>query len=348
MSWMIYGANGYTGRLLAEEAARRGHRPVLAGRSPDEVGDVARALGLPFRVFPLDHEEQLRTGLDGQELVLHAAGPFVRTAAPMIAACLETGTNYVDVTGEIPVFEHTFSRDQAARAAEVALISGGGFDVVPSDCLIRHVFDRLPDATALELDISGGTNRSPGTTLSVLDMLPRGGMVRRGGKLVPFPFGKGARRVAFSDKERTVVPIPWGDLETGWRSTGIPDITVSMDLGPGMDRVLRWAGPLVQRLLAHDGLRSKVGQVIAGTTHGPTAEERRTGRCHFRARAINARGAEALSFLETPEAYQLTIFTALRLVERILEERPVGALTPSQAFGADLILEIPGVERIDV
>lgn len=348
MRWMIYGANGYTGRLLAEEAVRRGHTPTLAGRSRDAVAEIARSLDLPHRVFPLDHGQQLRTAIEDQDLVLHAAGPFVRTAAPMIAACLDTKTHYVDVTGEIPVFQHTFACDGAARQAGIVLISGGGFDVVPSDCLLRHVVDRLPDATALELDIAGGTNRSPGTTLSVLDMLPRGGLVRRGGELVPFPLGQGARRVAFADRERTVVPIPWGDLETAWHSTGVGDITVSMDLGPGADRLLRWTGPLLQRVLSHEGLRARIGKVMAGTSPGPTAEERRTGRCEFRARATSGRGEEAISFLETPEAYQLTVLTALRLVEKILETSPVGALTPSQAFGADWILEIPGVRRIDV
>src|SRR5215210_6724222 len=95
-TWMIYGANGYTGELIAREAAKRGMKPILAGRSAERIEPLARELGFESRVFPVE-----RPNLDGVELVLHCAGPFVRTSEPMVRACLDAGAHYFDITGEI-------------------------------------------------------------------------------------------------------------------------------------------------------------------------------------------------------------------------------------------------------
>src|SRR6266516_7689334 len=103
---MIYGANGYTGELIAREAVRRGHRPILAGRSAEKIEPLARELGCAWRAFPLD-EPQLREA----SLVLHCAGPFINTAMPMVRACLASGAHYLDITGEIEVFESIFALD---------------------------------------------------------------------------------------------------------------------------------------------------------------------------------------------------------------------------------------------
>src|SRR6266849_1625195 len=142
-NWLIYGANGYTGELIAREAARRGHRPILAGRSADRIVPLARELGCESRAFALD---RIGDALDGIALALHCAGPFIRTSAPMVAACLRSGAHYLDITGEIPVFEAIMKRDADAKARGVTLLPGVGFDVVPTDCLAAMLARRMPDA----------------------------------------------------------------------------------------------------------------------------------------------------------------------------------------------------------
>ena len=131
---MLYGANGYTGELIAELAVRRGQRPVLAGRSAAKVAAVAERLGLEHVVFDLaEAAENLRD----TEVVVHCAGPFSATSRPVVDACLASGTHYVDITGEIDVFEAVAARDAEAKTAGVALVPGAGLDVVPTDCLDR-------------------------------------------------------------------------------------------------------------------------------------------------------------------------------------------------------------------
>ncbi|MEK6296136.1 MAG: saccharopine dehydrogenase NADP-binding domain-containing protein, partial [Paraburkholderia tropica] len=115
--WIIYGANGYTGELIAREAARRGLKPVLAGRRRESVEDLARTMGLDARAFGLDDVAALAGQIQGHALVLNCAGPFSATAAPMMEACLRAGAHYLDITGEIAVFEHAQSLDARARDA---------------------------------------------------------------------------------------------------------------------------------------------------------------------------------------------------------------------------------------
>jgi saccharopine dehydrogenase (NAD+, L-lysine-forming) len=146
MTWMIYGANGYTGELIAREAISRGHKPVLAGRHAPALHRLTAELTLERRVFNLEDTNAMIRALEGIDAVVHAAGPFVHTSRPMVDACLRTRTHYLDITGEIAVFEAIMARNGEARNTGVALIPGVGFDVVPSDCLAAMLATRMPDA----------------------------------------------------------------------------------------------------------------------------------------------------------------------------------------------------------
>jgi short subunit dehydrogenase-like uncharacterized protein len=345
--WLIYGAYGYTGTLVAEEAVRRGHRPLLAGRAVQKLAPLAARLGLDDVAVGLEDPAALASALEGIDLVFHAAGPFVHTSEPMIRACLAAGASYVDITGEIPVFQNTFAHDAEARERGVALISGVGFDVVPTDCLARHVAEQVPGAVELELAIAATAfQASAGTTRTVLEGLRGGSLARRDGRLVPLPFGEGLRRVRFPHGERWVMPIPWGDLETAYHSTGIPTITTYLECRPEQLRWLRLGAAIGGRLLALPPLR-RLALAAASRIRGPSEEARRTRRSYVWARAADAAGGSAEAWLVTAEGYQFTALSGIRCVERTLAERPHGALTPAQAFGPDLVLEIDDTRRYD-
>jgi short subunit dehydrogenase-like uncharacterized protein len=224
--YLIYGANGYTGELIAREAVRRGQRPVVAGRNGEAVRGLASELGLEHRVFSLDDPRAVDERLKGMTAVLHCAGPFVHTFRPIADACLRAKANYLDVTGEVDVFERLAARDAEARAAGVMLLPGVGFDVVPTDCLAAHLKRRLPSATRLLLAFHSVGGLSRGTATTMIENLHRGGLIRRNGVLTPVPAAWRTRKVDFGRGPRTVVSIPWGDVSTAYRSTGIPNIEV--------------------------------------------------------------------------------------------------------------------------
>ncbi|GAP63203.1 hypothetical protein ARMA_1626 [Ardenticatena maritima] len=345
-TWMVYGAYGYTGRLIVAEAVSRGYRPIVAGRNAEQVESVAQAYNLEARVVSLDDAGALRHALRDVDVVVHAAGPFVRTAMPMVEACLATQTHYVDITGEISVFEQIFARDEEARQAGVALLPGSGFDVVPSDCLAAYVASKIEQPIALEIGIAALSRTSPGTAQTMIEHVPQGNLVRRDGVLVRVPFGTLTRTIHFSDKPRQAVAIPWGDLATAYRSTGIPNITTYMAFPPAMIRQMRflsWLAPLFRI----GAVRRAVQAWIRRSVKGPDEQLLARGRSYLWAQVRNAAGETAEAWLETCEGYRFTALAVVAVVERLAETTVQGALTPAQAFGADFVLEIDETRRFD-
>lgn len=338
-NWMIYGANGYTGELIAREAAARGLRPVLGGRNRERVGRLAAELGLEHRTFPVD-----RADLGGMRLVLHCAGPFAQTSAPMVEACLASGVHYLDITGEIPVFETIYARDAEARAVGVALIPGVGFDVVPTDCLAAMLAQQLPGATELWLafSTSRGSAASRGTMRTMIEGLGKGGAIRRDGRIVAVPLVFDVREISFPGGPRIAMTIPWGDVASAYRTTGIPNIRVysgSSRRAIARARRLSRFAPLLRL-----GPVKRVAQRLVPRDAGPSAEQREKGRVELWGRVTRGASEERSAALSTPDGYALTVSAALAAVERVLGDQPLaGSLTPAQAFGAEFVLGLPGV-----
>lgn len=347
-NFLLYGSNGYTGNLVAREAVARGLAPVLAGRDAVRVGRQARELGLEHRAFDLGDAAAVGEGLRGVAAVLHCAGPFSRTSRPMADACLRTRTHYLDITGEIAVFESLAARDAEARAAGVMLLPGVGFDVVPSDCLAAHLKRRLPEAVLLTLAIGGAGRISHGTATTMVENIGRGGAVRRDGRITPVPAAWKTRPVDFGRGPRDVTTIPWGDVSTAFHSTGIPNIEVYAALPAAARLAMKLSRPFAH-VLTTAPVQKFLKARIKARPAGPSDEERRRGASHVWGEVEDAAGRRASARLRGPEAYTLTALTALRAVERVLAgDAPPGFQTPSRAYGPDFILEIAGVAREDL
>lgn len=347
-NFIIYGATGYTGTLIARLAVERGLRPILASRSGEKVKQLATELGLEHRAFSLEDEAAIDTALTDMAVVLNCAGPFSKTYQPMSAGCLRTNTHYLDITGEIAVFEAAAAQDTGAKAAGVMLLPGVGFDVVPSDCLAAHLKQRLPDATHLALAIQLLSRPSRGTATTMVEGQAKGGFVRRAGAISPVPAGWKTRTIDFGRGAAEATTIPWGDVSTAYYSTGIPNIEVYAALGESM----RWAAVATRYLgwllglpVVQDFQKSLIQKMPAG----PTDEERKQGISLLWGEVENSSGTKCVSRLQCPEGYTLTALTALAVVEKVLAGQvKAGFQTPSLAYGADLIMEIEGVVREDI
>jgi short subunit dehydrogenase-like uncharacterized protein len=345
--YLIYGATGYTGGLIAQLARERGEHPILAGRNAAGVGGVAAALGLEHRAFGLDRVAEVRAGLEGVAAVLHCAGPFAHTFQTMAEACLQSKVHYLDVTGEVSVFEALAARDGEARAAGVMLLPGVGFDVVPSDCLAVHLKRRLPGATHLTLGFQGLGETSRGTANTVVENLHRGGLVRRHGVLTPVPAAWRRRTIDFGSGPRPAVTIPWGDVSTAYHSTGIPNIEVYMAAPRAMALGMRLGRPLLPLLAKAPIQRLLKRRILAGPP-GPDAETRARGGSRLWGEVRDQSGGRAAARLAGPDGYTLTAHTALLCLRRVLAgDAPPGFQTPAKAYGPDLVLEVPGTVRSD-
>ena len=347
MSWMIYGANGYTGELIAREAVRRGQRPVLAGRSGASVTRLGAELGLESRVFSLD-DADLGRSLAGISLVLHCAGPFSATAAPMIRACIAAHAHYLDITGEVSVFEHAQTQGAAARAAGIVVCPGVGFDVVPTDCVALALREALPSATHLALGFDGRSSWSRGTARTMVEGLGQGGCVRERGVLRQVRLGYRDRRIDFGAGEKLAMTIPWGDVSTAFHTTGIPNIEVYVPMSPARLRALRRLN-LVRWLLGLGFVQRRLKAKVDRQPPGPDDAERAQTPTNVWGEARDAAGRIVTARVETANGYTVTVHAALGVVERLLARAAEpGATTPARLMGARFVESLPGSGPIRV
>jgi short subunit dehydrogenase-like uncharacterized protein len=336
--WMIYGASGYTGELIAREAVRRGERPLLAGRDAAKIEPLARELGYEWRAFDLSAPD-----LSGVELVLHCAGPFIHTSKPMVRACLDAGVHYLDITGEIAVFEKVLARNDDAVKHNVTLLPGAGFDVVPTDCLAAMLKAKLPDANELWLAWHSSKDRaSRGTTKTMIEGLGLGGAIRRDGRIKVVPLLYDVREIPFSVGKRLAMTIPWGDVSTAYHTTGIPNIRVYKSMPPKLIAKLRRLGWLMR--FVQFGPIKRMLLKRADRVAGPDENARVHGRTYLWGRVTNGKD-EVTMTMTVREGYQFTVLSTLEAVRTILSSpRKPGAFTPAKLFGADFVTRIDGTE----
>lgn len=345
-SFLLYGANGYTGELIARYAHQYNLQPILAGRRKEVIEPLANKLQLPYRVFDMNDTAALQGALKEVNAVIHAAGPFQFTAKQMIEACLQTGTHYLDINGDISVFEMIKRYDAAAKKAGIMLLPGAGFDVVPTDCVALQLKKLLPDAVTLQLAFATlGGGLSHGTATTMANKLGEGGAIRKDGKIIREPLGKNGKWIDFGIKKIFVMSIPWGDISTAFTTTGIPDITTYTGVSKKTFNFLK-AQPLFNGLLRTNFVRNFIKKKINQRPAGPSDEQRSKAISLVWGQATNAEGEKATVRLNGPEGYTLTTLSALIIVQKILNGNfCTGYQTPASAYGENLVLEIPGVQR---
>lgn len=342
---IIYGAYGYTGTLIAAECKAKGIKVLLSGRDGSRLKQQSGTTGYPFEVCDINDPTAVVRLLRKAKVLIHCAGPFQETAKQMVNACLEASTHYTDITGEYTVFELLAGFDSLAREKGILIMPGTGFDVVPSDCLAVHLKKRLPAATHLQLAFTmskGGLSR--GTARTMIEGLGYGGMIRKNGILTPIALGDKVMEITFGAFTKKVLCIPWGDISTAWRSTGIPNIEVYSGVPVSTIRaakVSRWFNWLLRKHWVKAYLRKQIDARPAG----PDEEKLYAGKSYLWGRVLDDNGNVEEARLRTLSGYLLTAKTATLIAEKLLsEDVRAGYFTPAQYFGEGLIFEIAGTE----
>lgn len=341
---MIYGATGFTGQLIVEICKQKNLTPTLAGRNPEKTKILADKYGLEWKSFGLENPSIVAKQIQDYELVLHCAGPFIETAEPMAEACIATNTHYLDITGEIPVYELLYNKHEKAKSQKVLLLPGVGFDIVPTDCVAMQIKRWLPDATELCLGFMGLSSISKGTAKSALAQAPYGSVIRKDGKLTRIPQFSLKREFKIMGRKKTLYSIPWGDVFTAYISTGIPNVSVYTYV-PNEVLKMSWVMNLFSPMLKNKPILHAAQNLIDLFVKGPDENLRQRGFSYVVGYGKNAEGKEVEIEIRTKEGYQFTAESAVLAVQKILEQSvqiPGGFSTPSLTFGADFVYEIPG------
>jgi short subunit dehydrogenase-like uncharacterized protein len=340
--WMIYGANGYTGRLIAEEAVLQGLRPILAGRNKKKIKMLAQQLNLKWCCFDLKNPDVISFCLDRVALLLNCAGPFTATSVPLAKACLKTRTNYIDLTGEIEVFEYIHALNEKAIEAGVVLCPGAGFDVIPTDCLAATLKKHMPDAEYLALGFESKTPLSPGTAKTIIEAFKYGGMIRKNGILTPVKLAHKVRKIDFGSGTKTSTTISWGDVSTAFYTTRIPNIEVYVALPEKTITAMKILR-IFRSIISLEPVQRFFKKIIEIKIKGPSIQERKTSRVRLWGEVVNSKGDCMRAHLTTANGYDVTMMGALGIVKKLLENKPKpGVYTPSQLMGDCYLLKLPG------
>ncbi|PRT52770.1 Saccharopine dehydrogenase-like oxidoreductase [Wickerhamiella sorbophila] len=343
---LVYGAYGYTGKLICERLTEIGQAYIAGGRNEEKSKEIAEQFGVPFKVFSLDNPADAEKALENVSVVLHCAGPYSVTSRPMVDVCIKTRTHYLDITGEYTVIEAVASRDAEIRAAGILAMPSVGMDVVPSDCISAYVANKLPSATQLKLYISFKGGLSAGTAKTMVEMIGGGSKIRKDGKIVSVPFGALVEDVKYpNDEEYTMINFPWGDVSSAYHTTKINNVTVFMaSMSPQAARIGSYISPVFNIGPVRWALQSLIGRFVKGDG----VEERKSGSAQFLAVASDGT-QEARAYLKTISGYSLTAISSVIIAQRALKgDFKPGFHTPAGLYGADLVLEIPGTERKDL
>ena len=315
---MIYGATGYTGRMAAEHAKALGLDVVIAGRTAEKVKSLAARLDIPYRVFSPD--ALAAEALEGVGVLLNFAGPFAQTAQPLMHACIKARVDYLDITAEINVYRLAERLGVLAAQAQVMLLPGVGWDVVPTDCLAMYIARRVQNPQTLRVALQVAGSMSRGSAMSVSEIMGAGLLTRVDGQLLATPDAQ-PQYFDFGQGPALCAPLSFGDLVTGWRSTAIPNIAMFVHITGG-------AFP--------EGDLSQLPD-------GPSIQERDGHRARAVAEVVGADGMVVRSVIETVNGYSYTPLAAVEAARRVLggERRP-GFETPARVFGVGFAETIAG------
>jgi short subunit dehydrogenase-like uncharacterized protein len=266
----------------------------------------------------------------------------------MMQGCLATHVHYLDITGEIDVFELAHSVDEKAHRAGIVLCPGVGFDVVPTDSVAAKLKEALPDAHELALGFDSRSGLSKGTAKTALESLGEGSKLRRHGKIVSVPLGSRTRRIDFGNGERLAVGIAWGDVSTAYHTTGIANIEVFAATSPNaLKRMQRmnWLRPLMRRGFVQRMLKRRIDARL----RPPDQTQRENNPSFVWGEVRNPAGQVKTARLRTSNGYALTVQSSLGILERLLAEpRQHGFCTPSMLVGADFVTTLPNCSSIRI
>ncbi|MDB5452927.1 MAG: hypothetical protein JWO33_1505 [Caulobacteraceae bacterium] len=335
---LLYGATGYTGGLLAERLKADGYDLVLAGRNEARLAPLAHGLDLPFRAVDLQDDRRLDGSLADIAVVLHAAGPFVETASPMMRACIRAGAHYLDLSGEWPAFVEAMDLSVAASDAGIMIMPGVGFTVVATDCLLALSAAQAPDAVKLRLGISRPGVVTRGTVRSSAGMVSPTALVRRGGALVAAPAGRLTHDFDFGAGQASATVVSWPDIVTGQFTTGVADIEIYSE-ADGATRLAYqayakaspWVPPRVWEAMSN--------ALSLTWPEAPSAEARRNAGFVLVAEAVDRWRRSTRLRLRTLDGYTVSVLTAGEIVRRVLNgDWKPGFRTPGGLFGGEFIL----------
>jgi short subunit dehydrogenase-like uncharacterized protein len=351
LQWMIYGANGFSGSLIAREAVRKKLKPILAGRNGTAITDLAKELNLEYRIFALDEPKKL----EGIKLLLNCAGSFKATAQILAESCITSGVHYLDISGELFTFQTLFELSNSAKEKHIILLPGVGFFITATDCLLSLLKKELPDAELIDLFfvVDSQFRFNSGSIKSIFELLNET-YINMGQEKGEAFISHTHKKATINNQEINMISLPLPDLFTGKISTGISNIRIYgyfrsfsllFDKVPWFlsnSIIFMFRFPIIIAIMAF------AYNFINRLPHSIVDINQMNSGVLLHGIAYNNDAMLIQKAIEIGNPYIFTQKSTLLAIQRILEKPYFiysGFQTPSLAFGENFLLEI--LENMD-
>lgn len=343
VKWMIYGATGFTGKLIIEQCHTIETSPVLAGRDREKLKKLSEESGYSYRVFDLTNQDKIERELREFDFVVNVAGPFWKDIELLVNACINSHTDYIDLVAGPELSE----LHESALMKDVMLLPGVGFSIVPSDCLKGYLLTKCPDATHYSVFISGLNSVSRGTARGGFEIFKKGILFRRNGSLERVSdFSE--KSIDFGTGGTPCIPMPWGEIHAAHRFTGIHTIRTYAE-ATKMRRQFLFSMKYLRRLFATSFMQKRLQSMVDSWPEGPDAAEMSREKSTVAGVIQNERGEQHGARIHTAEGYRFTAQSVCAIVNLVLSgKRASGYQLPGTLFGYKFVLDIEGVSMEDI
>lgn len=324
---LLYGAAGYTGKIIAARAKALGLDFEIAGREDDKISALAAELGVAYHVFTVEDNTGWQLALAGKKVLINAAGPFRYTAREAMQACLKAGVHYLDISAELETYQLAESLDGEARRAGIQLMSGAGL-FVSYDALAVYLSKQVKEPVSLTVGFRHFGGFSRGSVLSSKNIADLGLLIRKDGQLVQSD-DQGTKKFDFVGEEVECMPTPLGGIILSYKSTGIPNIREYFSLKLPATQLPDIAPPELPE--------------------GPSEQERAAGRNGLSGEVTGRDGTVVKACVDAPSGYDLTPLSVVAVAHRILgDDFKTGYQSPGSAYGESIIHDIPYTYLADI
>jgi short subunit dehydrogenase-like uncharacterized protein len=348
-SVVVFGATGYTGRLIVESLSGMGGAEViLAGRDETRLRELSRQYGgLEYRVADVEQAVPLSAMLRGAEVLIDAVGPFLRFGEPVVRAAIQQGVHCLDITAEQSYMTRILERyDSEARSRRVAVVNAHGLEFAVGMCAAALLSESDPSVEAIDLFTRVDNHSwSRGSSKSSLGALFQRQLILRDGQVKPRPSAFSPLTVRMPDRGIVERAIPFPGAEALHLARACPAVRnaagyLIMPAAQARSAMAVVAMTRFLKAVLRPRMLAAISNRIDRGPEGPSAAERRSQTFAILARGVTRQGDSAEILVSGADAYGMTGVIAALGAKLLMEHGPkeLGVTSTPQIFGAGAFL----------